>query len=252
MHHESQEELSQIMEGQRVDGYTLCYASRLAGAIVNQPSHVQQSAQLGRRQGRHSPLASRHHWVATISNLILLGIPRHFYALLEDLSTHDHMPADQWARFMSLCLTDWTNSLYQAFMALIVSIYITGVYRDNLSSAILSVIPCMLSIVSTSCLDMKFRPLAEADAAAAERYLQSVKSASLGFLPLAIAFSLPKASYMWGLAFLVIQLLSIAWRGAAIAATFLILLFVLWCICFPRGHGSRLVSRFLRSFNFPL
>ncbi|KIJ07548.1 hypothetical protein PAXINDRAFT_102913 [Paxillus involutus ATCC 200175] len=54
----------------------------------------------------------------------------------------------------------------------------------------------MLSIISTLCLDMKYRPLAEADAASAERYLQSVKSASLGFLPLAIVFSLPKASYM--------------------------------------------------------
>ncbi|KIJ09755.1 hypothetical protein PAXINDRAFT_182107, partial [Paxillus involutus ATCC 200175] len=237
--------------GQRVDGYTLCCAARLAGAIVNQLSHEQQSPQLRRRQQRHSPLASRHHWVATISNLILLGIPRYYYALLDGLYMHDRMPADQWTRFMFLCLTEWTNSLYPAFLVLIAGIYIAEVCGHSPSTTIPSVISCMLSIISTLCLDMKYRPLAEADAASAERYLQSVKSASLGFLPLAIVFSLPKASYMWGLAFLIIQLLSIAWRSAAIAATFLILLFVLWCICVPRGHGIRLVSWVLAVLQFP-
>ncbi|KIL00332.1 hypothetical protein PAXRUDRAFT_130119 [Paxillus rubicundulus Ve08.2h10] len=72
----------------------------------------------------------------------------------------------------------------------------------------------MLSIMSTLCLDVKCRSLAEADAATAVGFYKifpaqcpyfssrtvtfSVRSSSVGFLPLVVAFSLPQTSYMWG------------------------------------------------------
>ncbi|KAF9236645.1 hypothetical protein BU15DRAFT_76745 [Melanogaster broomeanus] len=226
--------------GQSVDGYTLCYAARLASAIANQrfiTFYGQQSAQLDRLQEMYPGDVLEHRWLSTVANLMLWGIPGHYNTLLEDLYVNEQVYADQWTYFMSLCLADWTTSMSWTFPVLIASILLANVRGGTISTAIPTIVSCGISIASASCLHLRHSPLAESSASFGARYLRQAKSTSVGFLPSAVVFSLPKATYMWAVGFLFAQFLFIASRSvsklvALVAASFLavLLLFILWVI----------------------
>ncbi|KAF9225806.1 hypothetical protein BS17DRAFT_777724 [Gyrodon lividus] len=245
--------------GQRVDGYTLCYAARLAGAIVNQrviTFYGQESAQLDRLQEMYPADILEHQWLSTVANWMLWGIPRYYNTLLQDLYVNEQVYADQWTHFMSVCLTDWTSSLSWTLPILIASILLANVRGGTISTAIPSVFSCAVSIASASCLHLRHYPLAETSASIGARYLRSVKSESVGFLPSAVVFSLPKASYMWGIGFLVAQFLFIASHSinklvALVAASVLaiLLVFILWVIS-PEDAGLASLFRYFASSCF--
>jgi hypothetical protein len=240
--------------GQRVDGYTLCYAARLAGAIANQrfiTFYGQQSAQLDRLQEMYPDDILEHKWVSTPANWILWGIPRHYSTLLEDLYVNEQVYADQWTNFMSLCLADWTSSLAWTFPVLIVSILLASVRGGTISTAIPTVLASTISIASASCLHLRHHSLADTSASIGARYLRSAKSDTFGFLPSAVVFSLPRAGYMWGVGFLIAQFLFITSRSinklvALVAASVLaiLLVFILWVIS-PEEMG---IASFFRNF----
>ncbi|KIJ61625.1 hypothetical protein HYDPIDRAFT_96268 [Hydnomerulius pinastri MD-312] len=242
--------------GLPVDGYTLCYVARLYGAISNQrfmTFYGQEGAQLDRLQEMYPEEAREHQWMSTVANTTLWGIPRYYDSLLEDLFVNEQVYADQWTRFMSLCLADWSNSLSFVSSA---SILLANVRGGTLATAIPSIFSCTLSIASASCLHLRHQPLAEASAATAARYLRSAKSYTVGFLPSAVVFSLPKGSYLWGVGFLVAQFLFVASRNinrfvALAAATILaaILLFIVWVISPEEGSWLSLLRSFTSSFS---
>ncbi|KAF9236647.1 hypothetical protein BU15DRAFT_76747 [Melanogaster broomeanus] len=226
--------------GQSIDGNTLCYAARLAGAIANQrfiTFYGQQSAQLDRLQEMCPGDVLEHRWLSTVANLMLWGIPGHYNTLLEDLYVNEQVYADQWTHFVSLCLTDWTNSMSWTLPVLIASILLANMRGGTISTAIPTVVSCGISIASASSLHLRHSPLAESSASMGARYLQQAKSNSVGFLPSAVVFSFPRAIYMWAVGFLFAQFLFIASRSvsklvALVAASFLavLLLFILWVI----------------------
>ncbi|KAF9236646.1 hypothetical protein BU15DRAFT_76746 [Melanogaster broomeanus] len=185
--------------GQPIDGHTLCYAARLAGAIANQrfiTFYGQQSAQLDRLQEMYPGDVLEHRWLSTVANLMLWGIPGHYNTLLEDLYVNEQVYADQWAHFMSLCLTDWTStSVSWTLPLLIVSILLADVRGGTISMAIPTVVSCTVSIASALCLHLRHSPLAEASASIGARYLRQAKSTSVGFLLSTVVFSFPKAAY---------------------------------------------------------
>ncbi|KAF9225812.1 hypothetical protein BS17DRAFT_794694 [Gyrodon lividus] len=220
--------------------------ARLASAILNQQFisfYQQESAQLDSRHETRPAHAWRHRWLSNIANLMLWGIPGYYNGLLEDLCAHDHPSADQWTQFMSLCLAAWTRSLVSVNQnAARASICLANVREDSLSTAIPLIISCTLTVISALCLDVKLRRLAEASASIGERYLKSVKSTSVGFLPLAVVFSLPQAGYMWAIGFFVAQVLSVAWRSpdqvvVLVVLAFLILSFASMWVTLPGDAG---------------
>ncbi|KAF9236650.1 hypothetical protein BU15DRAFT_76749 [Melanogaster broomeanus] len=226
--------------GQPIDGHTLCYAARLAGAIANQrfiTFYGQQSAQLDRLQEMYPGDVLEHRWLSTVANLMLWGIPGHYNTLLEDLYVNEQVYADQWTHFMSLCLVDWTTSMSWTLPVLIASILLANVRGGTISTAIPTVVSCGISIASASSLHLRHSPLAESSASMGARYLRQAKSTSVGFLPSAVVFSFPRATYMWAIGFLFAQFLFVASRSvsklvALVAASFLavLLLFILWVI----------------------
>ncbi|KAF9242856.1 hypothetical protein BU15DRAFT_72507 [Melanogaster broomeanus] len=239
--------------GQRIDGYMLCYGARLASAIVNQrfaTFHEQQSDQLDRLQEMYPGDVPEHRWLSTVANLALWGIPGHYNTLLEDLYMNEHVYADRWTHFMSLCLVDWTSSMSWTLTVLIASMLLANLPGGTISTAIPTVLSCGVSIAFASCLHLRHSPLAKASASIRARYLRRARSTPVGFLPSAVVFSLPKAAYVWAVGFLFAQILFIASRSvsklfAFIAASFLavLLLFVLWVIS-PEGAVASLF-RFL-------
>ena len=71
----------------------------------------QQPAQLDRLQQMFPTGVVRHMWLSTTVNLLMWGIPLHYTSLLDDLYVNEEVYADQWTRFMSVCLADWETSL---------------------------------------------------------------------------------------------------------------------------------------------
>ncbi|KAF9234277.1 hypothetical protein BU15DRAFT_79229 [Melanogaster broomeanus] len=234
-----------LLIGQRADGYILCRAARLAGAIVDQQCitfYGQEAAQMNRRQELHLAVAWIPQWLSTVANLMLFGMPRYYISLLEDLHVNDHPPLEQWREFRSLCLTGWTSSLLLSSWILIVTILLVNMCDDGFSIAIPSIISCLLSIVSASCLQLRLRPGESVGVSSFTkpfvaqcpyflRFFEFVESKFFGFLPLAIVFSLPKAGSIWGICTLVAQVLVLASHSAngvlslLVAASSLVLAF---------------------------
>ncbi|KAF9236648.1 hypothetical protein BU15DRAFT_49787, partial [Melanogaster broomeanus] len=218
----------------------------LSSLVANQrfiTFYGQQPAQLDRPQPQDTYAGDilEHRWLLTVANLMLWGIPGHYNTLLEDLYVNEPVYADQWTNFMSLCLRDWTTSMswvprtQKNFFS--ASILLANVRGGTISMAIPTVVLCGVSIASAWCLHLRHSPLADASASIGARYLRQAKSTSVGFLPSAVVFGFPKATYMWAVGFLFTQFLFVASRSvnklvALVAASFLAvpLLFILWVI----------------------
>ena len=71
-------------------------------------------------------------------------------------------------------------------------------------------------------------------------YVRLVKSKTVGFLHLAFVFSLPQASYLWGVLFLILQFLFVAYNNGSrlvvvVAGSILVcLVSLVWQVVFPR------------------
>ncbi|KAG6377423.1 hypothetical protein JVT61DRAFT_15226 [Boletus reticuloceps] len=236
-------ELLSRKRGQRVDGHTLCYAARLAGAISNQQFvtfYGQQTAQLDRLQEMFHPNGVQHKWLSNAANFLMWGIPLHYTCLLDDLYVNEEVYADQWTRFLSICLADWTSSLSWSLPVLIASLLLA-----NSASP-----PPPASTSDTIPLRNPALVLALATCAFA-------KSSTVGFLPSSVAFSLPRAGYLWGIGLLTAQFLFVASQsvskfvalvaGSVIAA---MMLFVL-CVIHPEDASMASLFRSLTSLCIP-
>ncbi|KAL4079622.1 hypothetical protein J3A83DRAFT_4185593 [Scleroderma citrinum] len=195
------------LRGQHPSGYLLCVieSARIMGAVgvAHQrftTFYGEENAQLDRLQQVLPCDAVEYPRATAVCNLVMWGIPRVYLARLEELFINEQIFADHWSTFMSSCLQDWTISLSWAFPVLM------------------------------------HRHLENSSASIAVQYMRAAKySSSLGFLPSAVVFSLPKACYFWGLCFFgahfFFLLFNMVGRWAvAISCTLLVILVcaVLW------------------------
>ncbi|KAH7886954.1 hypothetical protein F5I97DRAFT_1829450 [Phlebopus sp. FC_14] len=228
--------LSHGQADRHMDGYTLCYVARLSAAVANQrfmTFYGHENAQLDRLQEMLPNETPDHQWTFTIANGLLWGIPQGYCSQMEEVFLNEQVYVDHWTTFMSNCLREWTTSISWTFLVLIVSVLLSS--GGSLITATPSILCCSAGIASASCLDLKLRPLKDASASSAARYLRTAKSPTLGFLPFAVVFSLPKASYMWGVAFLLAQIIHLTSQrlgklSSLLAASSLALL-VLFIFC---------------------
>ncbi|KAG8216880.1 hypothetical protein J3R82DRAFT_7147 [Butyriboletus roseoflavus] len=246
--------------GQRMDGYTLCYAARLASAIMNQrfiTFYGQRSAQLDRLQEMFPTDVVEHKWLSTVADLVMWSIPRHYDSLMQDLYVNEQVYADQWTHFISICLADWTSSISSSFPVLIAALILANVRGGTVFTSIPSVLSCAISIASGSCLHLSHQPLAESSATVGARYLRFAKWNSLGFLPSAVAFSLPRAGYLWGVGLLTAQFIFIASQSVSrfvallIACVIAAILVFMLCVIHPEDASMASLCRSLVSLCIP-
>jgi len=113
------------------------------------------------------------------------------------------------------------------------------------------VLSCATSIASASFLHLRHQPLAESSAAVGARYLHFAKSESVGFLSLATAFSLPRATYLWGVGLLAAQFLYVVFysvnRVVALIAACSVIAILICLLCATHPEDASVPSLF-RSF----
>ncbi|OJA17677.1 hypothetical protein AZE42_03021 [Rhizopogon vesiculosus] len=197
-----------IMKGKPLDGHTLCFVARLWGAINNQrfmTYYGQENAQLDRSHPTVPEDIVDCPGIRTQANLILWGVPNHYYSKLHDLFVHDQVYVDQWQAFMAACISEWREMCLWAFSVLIASILIAMLPRASVSSSMAPILAASSSILSGSTLLLRHRGFEDATASFAARFLNTAKSSNWGFLPLSVIYSMPRALYLWSLGLMLAQ-----------------------------------------------
>ncbi|KAH7922766.1 hypothetical protein BV22DRAFT_1069923 [Leucogyrophana mollusca] len=204
--------LLNLRRGQDLDGYTLCFVARLWGSITNArfaTYYGEEYAQLDRLQAMLPSDEVEYPWLSLVASWTCWGIPDLHLSRLRELFVDNRVFVDQWCLFMSSCVVDWNTSLVWTFPVLTASIGLSFLPGASLFSALPSIFSCCASITSGSILLLRHQGLAEATAPTAALYLRAAKSSAFGFLPSAVAFSLPRAFYLWGVGFLAAQFMFI-------------------------------------------
>jgi hypothetical protein len=67
----------------------------------------QENAQLDRLNSPMPEDTVDRPGIRALANLILLGVPNHYYFKLRDLFVHDQVYVDQWQAFMTDCISEW-------------------------------------------------------------------------------------------------------------------------------------------------
>lgn len=68
------------------------------------------NAQLDRSHSTMSTDIVDHPGTRALANLVLWGVPNHYYSKLHDLFTHDQVYVDQWHTFMTACISEWRGT----------------------------------------------------------------------------------------------------------------------------------------------
>ncbi|KAG1753639.1 uncharacterized protein EDB91DRAFT_1242618 [Suillus paluster] len=196
-----------------MDTHYALLVARLWGAIDNQrfmTYHGQEYAQLDRLQIMTPEEDIDHQWMKTLADLALWGIPGRYFSELHDLFANEQVFVDQWHTFMTASISEWHSAVVWTFPVMIVTILSCLLSRASLSSALPSILSASGSLATGSILLLKHHGLEDATASFAARYLRAAKSRSIGMLPSAIVFSLPKGLYLWSIVFMVGHLLLLA------------------------------------------
>lgn len=206
-------QLLSLQRGRTLDGHTLCFVARLWGAIENQrfmTYYGQEHAQLDRLQIMMPEEDMDHQWVKTIANSVLWGIPDRYFFKLHELFANEQVFVDQWQTFMTACVSEWHTAVVWTFPVMIATILSCLLSRASLTSALPSILSASGSLATGSILLLKHHGLEDATASFAARYLRAAKSRSIGMLPSAIVFSLPKGLCLWSIVFMVAHFLLLA------------------------------------------
>ncbi|KAJ8595481.1 hypothetical protein M405DRAFT_347899 [Rhizopogon salebrosus TDB-379] len=199
-----------LQRGRPLDGHILCFVARLWGAISNQRFMTYYGQENARLDRLNSPMPEDivdHPGIRALANLILLGVPNHYYFKLRDLFVHDQVYVDQWQAFMTDSISEWRGMYSWAFSVLIASILVAMLPRASVTSAIAPILAASSSILSGSLLLLRHRSFEDATASFAVRFLSAAKSSDWGFLPLSVVYSLPRTLYLWSVGLMVAQFL---------------------------------------------
>jgi len=209
-----------------MNGTTTCYVARLWSTVASNrftTHYGQEVSRLSRDQAIIIPSAEKH-WATAAATRALCGVPNAYFSRFDKLYVDELVYEDQWKSFMSETLDDWKLSLSWALPLLIsTALLLTA----STIFSMLSFLTCTASIVSTLVLYLRHENLAQVSAAQASTYLQAVRSRKFDFQLVALAFSLPKALFLWSLGLFTCHVIILAFRlfsaSAAIGATVFIL-----------------------------
>lgn len=72
----------------------------------------EENAQLDRLHPTMPEDIVDHPGMRALANLILLGVPNHYYSKLHDLFVQDQVYVDHWQAFISACISEWRGMFF--------------------------------------------------------------------------------------------------------------------------------------------
>ncbi|KZT69941.1 hypothetical protein DAEQUDRAFT_709260 [Daedalea quercina L-15889] len=224
------------------DGNIVASIARLWNIVLHHRftiHHGEQFARLSRDQSiLDCPATTPSRLFRAISRLCF-RIPEANVHELDELYVDNLVYAEPWRNAMKAHRDDWLLHASWALGLLIVDMVSLVVPRLSHHLALASMLACNMSLVSAVILSTRHQWATTSDASDAATYLSAAKQESSGFCWTALAFSLPKASFLWAL--LLSSMQGVAWIAAiadvyALVPAFLLLIAAgLCCGALPGG-----------------
>ncbi|EPT00615.1 hypothetical protein FOMPIDRAFT_1023728 [Fomitopsis schrenkii] len=199
------------------DGNIVATIARLWNTVVHHRftiHHGEQYARLSRDQSiLDCDATSPSRFFCLISRLCF-RIPEANVRELDDLYVDNLVYVEPWRKAMKTHRADWLLHASWALALLIVDILSCIVPHYSHQLAMASMLFCNMSLVSAVLLTTRHQWATASDASDAATYLSEARRESSGFCWTALAFSLPKALFLWGLIMTSMQ--GFVWLGGAV------------------------------------
>ncbi|KAF8068882.1 hypothetical protein FPV67DRAFT_1095201 [Lyophyllum atratum] len=184
------------------DGHTTCFVARLWHLVFKHrfsTHYGEQHARLSRDQVILVDASRESRRFGILASLLSFKTSDAYVSRLNDIYTDHLVYSHQWEPFMERCLKDWRSSSYLASSSLIIHLLLNFIPTQQLLT-IFSASCFGASFISSMLLIHRHDSLENATATEALIYLNGVRSDNFKFQWVALAYSLPKALYFWGLA----------------------------------------------------
>ncbi|KAF7316413.1 hypothetical protein MIND_00160100 [Mycena indigotica] len=208
------------------NGNIVCTVARLWSLICRNrylTFYGQEFSRLSRDQAVLYDPTTKHEWVSSVASRVSFKTTDKYLAQLNDVFVDHLVYAEQWKNLVSGCLTDWRSVSREAFFTLMLHMFFL-VTPSCLSLAIASTALLGASILASVVLLHRFEPMQDLCAAEAMNYLDTIESQTFKFQFVALAFSLPRTFYLWGLLAVVANCISMfaCFFGRGLAAAVLV------------------------------
>lgn len=191
-------------------GYTTCIVGRLWSNVSNYRfinHHGQELTRLSRDQAIFIRSAAQSSRIPWFWSKLLLGVSDQYLSRFQNVFVDEFLHVHDWRRFMATAHDDWRLSISFSFLFLLPSILFLIILGSTHYFALCTILVSVASIVSGVILSIRHENLREANSAEGVSYLMAIQSQTLGFYPIALAFSLPKATTIWSGIFFLCQIL---------------------------------------------
>ncbi|KAH9947504.1 hypothetical protein B0H21DRAFT_738308 [Amylocystis lapponica] len=161
----------------------------------------QEHARLSRDQSILDTPPPHRRWLFTSFSRLLFSVPSGYAQQLDELFVDGVVYTHQWRSFASACRDEW--KLYASWVSLpmlAINVLLLLIPSTCRAIALASILLCNVAIVFAATLLTRNHRAADWLAAEAATYLADARGESCGFHPIAVAYSLPKALFLWALA----------------------------------------------------
>ncbi|PCH35227.1 hypothetical protein WOLCODRAFT_166136 [Wolfiporia cocos MD-104 SS10] len=181
--------------------------------------HGQPEARLDREQPIFDDTEHQRSWLLALVSPLLFYLPDQYMGELKKLWVEQTVNYRPWMAFVAGLRNDWESSILPATVLLSANVGLLAVnsidseHRNRSVAQVASYISTFFSlgnIILCTIFARQHRPRAHDSAELASDYLDRRSTVIAGLEPLAIAFSLPSALFIWGM---VAFTVAMAWVG---------------------------------------
>ncbi|KAI0823002.1 hypothetical protein BC628DRAFT_1421386 [Trametes gibbosa] len=220
---------------------SVCIVARLWSVVSRHRLHThyaQERARLSREQMiLDLPETPRGRIFAATSRL-LVGIPEMYAEKLDSLFADEVVFVHPWREFMSQCRAEWQQSLSWSLGLAIVNALTLALAPFSSVIASLSLLCCAVTLIGSLTLLLTYNDAHTWCADRAASFLYATKDTSPGFRRVALAFSTPRAAFMWAAFIASFQTLYVLQRATNVFVL-AALVGVVFIVRMPWGRWSR-------------
>ncbi|KAF8155638.1 hypothetical protein B0H34DRAFT_504436 [Crassisporium funariophilum] len=221
------------------DGFIVSLVARLWGQIM----YNRYETHYGQEQARLSrdcsiieyEQTSEIQWTKPVISLLSLKTSDAYLKRLDELYIDHYVYGTDWDSFMTSCVKGWLRTCCGSAGLLLLHVFCFFLPVQPVVAYISSALACM-SLLTGALLIHRHEELEKAGATPAHEYLKAVCSDRFNFQGVALAYSLPKALFLWSLvAFLSQGAVLVCYLSCSTLAISAIILFL---VAFQRATST--------------
>ncbi|KAI0356092.1 hypothetical protein OH77DRAFT_1424414 [Trametes cingulata] len=226
---------------------SVCVVARLWSVVSRhrlQTHYGQERSRLSRDQLILDLPETRRSRIFAGASHMLLGIPQEYAEKLQNLFSDEIVFVHPWRDFITQCREEWQQYLTWSLGLSIFNALLLPLSSASRLIASLSLACCAITLLASLTLLLRFNDAPQWCANQAASFLIASKGASSGYRRVALAFSAPRAAFIWAAGIASLQ--ALVWlerQTSGIAVAALVLLALLARL--PWARWTRKVSSIL-------